>query len=623
VCKDKRTVLVVGVGASLALAQTAHPQQIAPTRAPPSQLVRFAIVPPAAQPLRVTNDRDLAISRDGTHLVYIAGAYGQPSQLMVRVIDQLDAAPLRGITAPRSPFFSPDGRWIGFYAQGEIRKVSITGGQPITLCRTAGAVRGANWGPNDTIVFATDSAGTGLFSVPAGGGEPRALTTPAAEPAQAGATFRDGEAAHQFPSVLPSGRAVLFTIRANGPIDTAQVAVAVLDLNTGRRRTLIRGGSQAEYVEPGYLVYAAAGTLRAVRFDLARQEVRSDPLPVAEHVMTKEGGAANFSVSQQGTLVYVPGGAGGQASQPNALLWVNRQGGVEEQIQMPPHSYSNPRLSPDGTRVALGIRDPERGYHDLGIGVWDLARETLTPLTFRDIAWPVWTPDGRRIVFASELGTGGAANLFSQAADGTGPVERLTTSPNKQDPHSISPDGRILVLGDKPPWIDWNLSLLAMDGPQPSLGAANPRIEPLIATTANEINAEISPDGRWLAYQSDESGRNEVYVRPFPRVDDGRWQITTAGGTTPLWARSGRELFYLDASGFLTTVPVQTTPAFSAGDPTRVLFTPYHPLAPSGPNRMYDVSPDGQRFLMIKDAEATMVVVLNWLQELERPSPRN
>ena len=582
--------------------------------APRSQPMRFAIVPPAAQPLVISGlDRDSAISPDGRHLVYFAGT-GQ-TQLMVRAIDQLDAVPLRGITGARAPFMSPDGRWVGFFSGAELKKVSITGGPPITLCRIPGTPRGASWGQDDTIVFATSDAGTGLLSVPAGGGEPKVLTKP---------DLAQGERDHMFPSMLPGGRAVLFTITPNnGAIENAQVAV--LDLTTGQRKTLIRGGSSAEYVDTGHLVFAAAGTLRAVRFDLGRLEVLGDPVPVVEQVSTAPTGAANFSVSRQGTLVYMRGGAGGQTGSPRSLVWVNRKG-IEEPIKAPPRAYVYPRLSPDGTRVALDIRDQESD-----IWIWDLARQTLTRLTFGPDAelYPVWTPDSRRIIFYSTRAGGG--NLFWQPADGTGTVERLTTSSTTPHyPYSISPDGKSLVFQENVPKTGIDLSLLLFGEPG---GSSKSEVRPLVQTTFTETSAEISPDGHWLAYPSNESGQEEIFVRPFPKVDTGRWQISTGGGTRPLWARSGRELFFLDGNSFLTTVPVQTTPAFSAGNPTRVLNTRYFSgFGAGGQNvagRTYDVSPDGQRFLMIKDivgadqtaTPASMIVVLNWLEELKAKVP--
>jgi serine/threonine-protein kinase len=594
---------VTAVAMWLVLHQT--PQKLQP--------MRFSIVPPATEPFNIQGFyRNLAISPDGTHVVYVAGT---ESQLMVRAIDQLDAVPLRGITNAAFPFVSPDGRWVGFSTGGggEIKKVSIAGGPPITLCRYTGTFRGASWGPDDTIVFASNDTGTGLFAVPAGGGEPKLLTKP------------DGahdEVDHLFPFTLPGGRAVLFTITTAGSGDSAQVAV--LDLKTGQRKTLVRGGSDAVYLDPsatstgsrqagsgqaGYLVYASAGTLRAVRFDPARLEVLSDPVPVLEQVTTLGTGAADFRVSQNGTLVYVPGTSNGGITR--SLVWVNRQG-REEPINAPPRGYTAARLSPDGTRVALEIRDQEND-----IWIWDLGRQTLTRLTFdpRVDSYPLWTPDGKRIVFGSDRA--GASSVYWQAADGTGTVERLITSPSGVLPTSIAPDAKSLVVQEANPKTSTDVMLLALEGTR--------RIEPLVQTTFSELGGQISPDGHWLAYYSNESGRPEVYVRPFPKVEGGRWQISTGGGSRPAWSAAGRELFFLQGLAMMA-VAVQTAPTFSAGNPSKLFdgqwFLP-------GLARPYDVSRDGQRFLMIKDAtnggpsgaSPTITVVLNWFEELKARVP--
>jgi serine/threonine-protein kinase len=605
------------------------------TRPAPAKLqpARFAIVVPAAQPLRSEGGaRHLVVSPDGTSVVYTASVSGE-SRLMVRAIDRLEAVPLGGITGVNGPFFSPDGRWIGFFAGtigGELKRVSITGGAPVSVGRTAGNSAGASWGPDDTIVFATVPSGpsAGLLRVPAAGGEPAVLTTPDAA---------HGEVNHLFPSVLPGGRAVLFTVTSRGPIENAHVAV--LDLTTGQRKTLIRGGSQAEYVEPspgsgqgGYLLYAVAGTLHAVRFDPVKLEVLSDPVVVLESVKTLWNGSAEFSVSRQGTLVYVPGGV--PTAPAHSLVWVDRQG-HEEAIGAPPRDYLMPRLSPDGTRVVVSISD-----QDQDLWIWNLARHTLTRLTDapgRD--WiPVWTPDSRRILFSSERARDGSSHLFWQAADNTGTAEQLTRSlagALGQGPASISPDGMRLIVMENMPKTGWDLRVLPLDGrfapskasPSSPLAAGSRPSEPLVQTTATELFGELSPDGRWLAYQSDESGRNQIWVRPFPNVDGGHWQISANGGITPVWARNGRELFYLDATNALTSVPIRTAPTFSAGASTKLFDGRYL----GGPFwRTYDVSPDGQRFLMIKDSAAaerpstptSLVVVLNSFEELKRRLPR-
>jgi serine/threonine-protein kinase len=577
------------------------------TPAPKLQPMRFAIVPSAAQPLIVSGfDRNLDVSPDGTHVVYVT----TQGQLMVRAIDQLEAEPLRGIEGARTPLFSPDGKWIGFF-QGttELKKVSVSGGPAITLCRTGNAPRGASWGSDDTIVFATSDSSTGLLSVPAGGGDPTVLSKPDAA---------HGERDHVFPSWLPGGRAVLFTIAATGPIEDAQIAV--LDLKTGQRRTLIRGGSHAVYVDPstgsgqaGYLVYGVGGTLRAIRFDPARLEVLGDAVPVVEQVVMVGTGAAEFSVSRTGALVYVPGSAAGGGGAMRSLVLVGRNG-REEAIKAPPRAYQFPRLSPDGTRLAVSINDKEND-----VWIWDFSHETLTPLTFDPALdhFPTWTPDGRRIVFVSTRA--GVSNVFAQQADGTGTVERLTTSANSQLAPSMSPDGTQIVVTEQAPKTGNDLTLIHVGKPQS---------EPLVSTTFSEFLSEISPDGHWLAYVSNESGRNEIFVRPFPNVNGGRWQVSTAGGNRPAWARSGKELFYGAGDGSIMVVPVQAGSSFSYGNAVK-LFE-WRTLAAPGAGRTYDVSRDGQRFLMVKEAggenasaaaSSNIVVVLNWTEELKARVP--
>ena len=404
--------------------------------------------------------------------------------------------------------------------------------------------------------------------------------------------------------------------------------VAALDLKTGRRKRLIRG-TDAQYVDTGHLIFAAAGALRAVRFDPVRLELLSDPVLVAEHVMMKPGGAANYTVSKSGTLVYVPGGARGETPM-RSLVWVDRKG-HEERINAPLRGYGPPRLSPDGARLAIGILD----QGNTEIWIWDLARETLRRLTFAPgmDGLPVWTPDGKRIIFMSDRM--GVLNLYRQAADGGGTVERLTTSAAPQWPTAITPNGRWLMAFT-------NLGRTASDvaffpladpatrpGSAPASSIGSSPTEPLADARFNGSFADFSPDGRYLAYQSDESGRMEVYVRPFPHVDRSRWQISTDGGSRPVWARSGRELFYLDESSALTGIPVRTSgPTFLPGSPTKLFTTRY--VEPN-PARHFDVSPDGQRFLMIKNSAdgdpnatpASMIVVEHWFEELQRRVPVN
>jgi len=614
--RSRRLTFVLGMaglaaGAVIATAATWLTMRKAVDTPP---LVRFAIVPPPAMPLGIQGaDRDIAISPDGTHLAYRGGS--DESHLVVRALDQLEGQVLPGITNVRSPFFSPDGKWIGFFTgpNGELKKVSITGGSAITLCSYTGVGRGATWAPDGTIVFATNDGTTGLLTVPEGGGEPKVLTKP--DPSKQ-------ENDHLFPSFLPGGQHVLFTMLVAGNAQASQVAV--LDLATGRKTILVRGGSSAQYVETGHLVYAVSGTLRAVRLDPAQLKVLGDPVPVAEQVMTSGTGAANYAISRNGTLVYVPGGGQAVGGATRSLVWVNRQG-REEPLKMQPRAYAVPRLSPDGARLALDIRD-----QDSDIWVWEFARATLTRLTFNpgiDV-FPVWTPDGKRIVFGSVRSSNATVAPYWRAADGTGVDELLINNGHAMVPMSFSPDGKVLVVRESMPKTDTDISMLKMDG---LAGSPDKRqTEPLVSTTFSEQAADVSPDGRWLAYASNESGRDEVYVRPFPNIDAGRWQISTDGGTRPAWSRTGRELFYLAnlATGVaVMAVPVQTKSNFSRGNATKLFEGAYFA---GQATRTYDVSADGQRFLMIKTSAATlgeqgsppsMVVVEHWTEELKNRVP--
>jgi serine/threonine-protein kinase len=578
---------------------------------------RFAIVVPPGQPLNGAGPaRDIALSPDGRYLVYrFGGTNTVGSPLMVRAIDQLDAQPLADVSAAYAPFFSSDSQWIGFFENGELKKVSIRGGRPVVLASVNGRPLGASWGDDNAIVFATDDPGTGLWRVSADGGPPTILTKP-----DAGQPERD----HGSPSALPGGRAVLFTIAAAGQANNAQVAV--VDVATGRVKTLA-SGSQAEFVnvsgrDAGFLTYATGATLRAVRFDVVRLEVIGEPVTLVERVMTKPNGAANYAVSLGGTLVYIPDGMVAQ-TRPASLVWVDRNG-REEPIKAPLRAYGTPRVSPDGAHLAVEIYEQSS---NADIWIWDFARETLRRLTFdpTGAGMSVWTPDGRQIIFESNRT--GVPNVYRQAVDGAGPVERLETSATPQWPTSITPDGTCLAGFERVPArvvVFFSLTrpvTRVRSAPAPCAGPSP--TERVAATRFTGGFAHFSPDGRYLAYESIESGRSEVYVRPFPRVDSGRWQVSTAGATRPAWARSGRELFYLDLSNTLTSVPVSASgPTFTFGRPTTVFDAKY---VEANPSRHYDVSPDGRRFLMIKDrtigdpnaAPASMIVVLNSFEELK------
>ncbi len=579
-----------------------------PAEPVPPRISRLSI--PTSGTATVTingSDRDLAITPDGSRVVYVGN---RGTQLFVRALDALE--PLVVFTgAPRGPIVSPDGQWIGFVDNGDIlKKVPMTGGPAVTLATLdSTAPRGATWGPEDTIIVATANGTTGLQQVGGAGASTKVITRP---------DRTLGEADHLWPERLPGGRAVLFTITAvTGGLDAAQVAV--LDLQSGTHRLLLRGGSHAHFVsdglpprnEGGHLVYAAAGRLRAVPFDLARLEVRGTPVPIISDVVTTSIGAMDAVVAGDGTLAYVSGAV--SAEQTRTLVWVDRQG-RETPIPAAARSYVYPRLSPDGTRMAVYSADQE-----LDLWVWDLGRTTLTRATFDTAidAFPVWTPDGHRVIFSSDRT--GARNLFWQPADGAGPVERLTESPNTQHATDVSPDGQRLIFTEVATETRDDIMELQLDETR--------RVRPLVQSSFAERNGVVSPDGRWLAYESNESGRFEISVRPFPDVNSGHWPVSTAGGTRPLWAPSGRELIYVSPSGALMRVEVARAPSWVATTPTLLVKEGYFTI-PGNPGRTYDIAPDGRRLLMIKPGGAAqtaapphVIVAQHWVEELKRLVP--
>jgi serine/threonine-protein kinase len=572
--------------------------------------LRFTILPSDAEaPAVSVGLAGFALSPDGRQLVYRIGNPTAGGPLMVRALDQLEARPLGGITNARQPFFSHDSRWVGFFDGAELRKVSLTGGAVVTICPfDFRSPAGATWGEDDSIIFATGDGKTGLWRISATGGTPEVLTTP--DPDQA-------EEDHRFPSALPDGRGVLYTVTA---ARAGNSQVAVLDLKSGERKILIRGGSRAEYVETGHLVYATGMTLHAVRFDLARLEVIGDSMLVLESVGLVNG-RANYAVTRTGMLAYVTEGTGGLVI-PRSLVWVDRAG-HEEAVGAPPRAYTVPRVSPDGRHIAVDVR--EEGGRVGSLWDWNVSRQTLTRLA--DGYIPTWTPDGARLVFQAPPNGG---TLYWQAATGAGAIERLTTGTNVHVPTSITPDGTHVVGYQISPQTSRDLFLLRLPSPSRVSAADRPSeterppADPLIATPAEEINAEVSPDGRYIAYQSNESGRYEVYLRTFPDVNAGRWQVSREGGTRPAWARGGRELFYLDAADLLTAVSVSHFPTLTLGTPTQILTTQY---ATPQSLRTYDVWPGDEKFLMMKEnlgmtaKPASLVVVLNWFEELKRLVP--
>jgi hypothetical protein len=497
---------------------------------------------------------------------------------------------------------------VGFFAAGTLKKVSVSGGAALTL-GDAAKPHGASWGSQGMIAFAP-TAISALQKVSEAGGTLQSLTR-----------LGKGENGHGWPEILPGGKAVLFSA-GTGTSNWINAQVAVQLIGTGQRRNLVQGGTQPRYAPSGHLVYAQGGNLMAVPFDPQRLTATGEAVPVVEGVLQSiTNGYAQYAFSATGSAVYVPGGV--QATQLR-LVWVSRNG-AEQPLAATAHAYRQPRLSPDGRRVAVTI--DEQGNQ---VWLFDLSRETLTRFTFEGNrnTDPAWTPDGKRIAFESNKE--GQDNLFWQLADGSGGLERLTTSDSAQYPLSWSPHGQMLAFVDLNSVTGRDIWVLRMGDPSPGSGQAPSagsgevhKPQPFLRTPFNETAPQFSPDGRWLAYVSDESGRDEIYVQPYPGPG-GKWQISTEGGTEPVWNPNGRELFYRSGDKMMA-VEIATQPGFSAGKP-RMLFEGPYQLAPvTFPN--YDVSPDGQRFLMVKanetrEAAPTQInVVLNWFEELKRRVP--
>ncbi len=570
--------VVIGLVGSIAgfflwnLADDSQPRQ--PT------VVRFPVVLPEGATLR---GYLLELSPDGTQLVYSAHLEGTP-QLYVRALDQLESKPIPHTEGGEFPFFSPNGKWVGFFSQDKqaLKKVSLMGGTPQTLCDVEVKFGpGGSWGQDGTIVFAPSD---GLWRVSEAGGTSEELSGAGYD-----SVYDSG------PQILPGGKAVVFSSREE---DLGQ-SIRVLSLETGEEKVLIQPGSHPRYALTGHLIYALDETLLAAPFDLKTLEVTGDSTPVLEGLWVEQG-KVQYSISENGTLAYVS--RGGPASGGTGLSWVDRQG-EQKPVTEIRRDFHSPRLSPDGKRLGVTLGH----WGDDELWIYEIARGILSPLT---TGWaPVWTPDGTRLAFCR---LGSQTGLSWMAADGSGEAEQLTTG-DFQMPFSWSPDGNVLAFVEVDSSRNPHISLLPLGGePQPFLAAEFNASQPM-----------FSRDGRWIAFTSNRSGRNEVYVKRYPQ-EGGIEPISTDGGVKPLWAHSGRELFYRNGEKVMV-VSIQTNPTLRAEAP-RLLF-----IYPEGSSRgvleglmplSYDIAPDDQRFLFIQQGWPTQInVVLNWFKELKRLVP--
>jgi eukaryotic-like serine/threonine-protein kinase len=549
--------------------------------------VKFAVVMPPGESLHEYADSIVALSPDGTLLAYVVQR-GDQRGLYLRPLDSLDAQWLPGTERASNPFFSPDGRRIGFESGSTLKTIALDGGPPQVICDVP-FFAGASWAPDDTIIF-TPTFTAGLWAVPAAGGTPRRLAAP---------VRARGEGAYLRPEVLPGGEAVLFTTWMGTSFDES--LVSVLSLRTGATRVLVRGGFNPHYVASGHVLYERGVNLMAVPFDLDRLEVTGAPVIALEGVLRETSEAAPaFSLSRNGTLAYVPGV---ERAVSRSLVWVDRQGRTQPILEGT-RPYSSVRVSPGGQRLALWLEEATAS-----VWVSELRRGALTRITFgADDHSAVWSPDGKRIAFESSRS--GVHQLYVRPADGTGREDAITTGEYESYVGDWSPDGRSLAYTEFRPDTGADLWVVSLE--------PGHRARPFLNTRSSEKAPTFSPDGRWLAYVSNESGRNEVYVEPVEGPSH-KWQASTEGGEEPAWARSGRELFFR-AGGKMMVVPVTASPALGLGRAASLFSGSY--LYGIIPNRTYDVAGDG-RFAMIREPDPALAprqinVVLGWSQELRR-----
>ena len=557
----------------------------------------------SSMPFIGTPDQTSVLSPDGTRIVYLGN---DGTQLFVRALDSLDATAIVTGTV-RSPFLSPDGQWVGFVDGIQLKRVPISGGAPIVIGTTdRTSVRGISWMPDNTIVFGTNNSANGLLrlSVEGRGAEPEILTTP--DPAK-------GESDHVYPTPLPDGSGVIFTItKREGGIDAADIAL--FDFKSRSITTLLTGGSSARYEASGHLLYAAAGTLRAIGFDLRRRATSGAPITVVDSLRSSGNAGADYTLSAGGTLAYIPNVLG--TTSPRSLVWRTRDG-VQQPLELPQRAYAEPRISPDGAHIAVYCTDQSQDIWIVDVARPSLVRMTSEPSTEQA---PVWI-DNERIAFSSDRGpVSGFFNLWAQRWDATDRPERLTTiAEYQQFGTSLIPSANAILVKEVTPARGRRLMRLALTTPHD--------MRPVIETAFHVTNGEVSPDGQWLAFDSDRSGRSEVYVRPFAEGAGGERLVSSAGGTRPHWA--GHELFFVAADTALMSVTVGAGREWSATAPAVAAPPGFYVGNNSArfEGRHYDVSRDGQRILLVKpesnEVLPSIVVVQELATELRRKLARS
>jgi serine/threonine-protein kinase len=550
----------------------------------------------------------LALSPDGTSLAYFSD-----DRWYLRGMNELISAEIEGVGDARELFFSPDGQSVAFWRDGELRRVALSGGAPLSIGK-AENLYGASWPSNDTILVGAGRAGILKFRAE-GTGTPEQVIQ-----------VSGGELAHG-PQLLPGGEWLLLTL-ASKPGEWDAADIVVQSLVTKERRVLVRGGRDARYVATGHLIYGLNGVLYGTVFDMKNLAVRGNPVPLVRGVMDGDvrSGALHYSVAANGSLVYLLGSSG----EVSKLMWTGRDG-VREELKLEPLSYRHPRISPDRSRIAVEVSSGS----SFTVEVYDLKRNYLMPLTSNgDSRFPLWSPDGERIVFYSTRDGGG---LFSSRADGTGTPERWTTSNAVQVPYAWADTGRLLIFQQGPEYT----GRLVVDPRASSVYVLNRETKASELLLETAFQPAVSPDGRWIAYTSLESRdalatsprtQEVIYVRPFPNVHQSRSQVSTDGGTSPLWSPDGKEIFFISRDAEAMTASISTDAAIRPGTPRRMFALPAFYTGGIGRStRQWDLTADGDRFLVLNpgaagfadDGSGQVVLVLNFVQELKRLVPVN
>ena len=573
----------------LALATLGWWRALASVSAPPVT-TRLSVVFPAQDQLPYNDSPAFALSRDGRQLVYVAERAGSTG-ISVRALDTGQVRSVEGTANAVGPFFSPDGHWIGFFADGKLKKVAVGGGAPIDLC-DAPTPRGGTWLEDDSIVFSPEYT-SGLVRIPAQGGKIEILTRPDAA---------RSERTHRWAEALPGGADILFAIGfTSSTANYDGATIAVLNLASRKVRPVLEGGSMPRYAPPNRLAFLRGNSVLAAAFDPRRAAVTGEAVPAIQGIGGDlSGGAAYFSTARDGTLAYAPG-----TSLPQRTLAIVNRKGETVDVPLSPRLFLAPRFSPDGKSLAFSVGSGNGGDDD--VWTYDIAANILTRLTFGNAGLgPVWSPDGKRIAYGSVRG-GGQEGVWVKPADGSGREEVIDRIPGGAEfPTAWSADGSLAFIRASPRFGAWILPV----------GAESKARE----VQAGASNACLSPDGRWIAYQTSPDG--DIFVQPTDG-SPGKWQISTGRGAWPVWV--GNEIFFVRRMGDIMAVAVETRPSFRAGTP-RMLYEGKGRYELATNLYPFDVSADGQRFLLLKtNARAEMAnrvdVVLNWTAELDRLAP--